>query len=392
MECTWGTHVDGGAPRPPPSADQAPGKTRAANSLESPLELATVSFDLCPLEPILPRDEEEDEWEQWDPWSASSKRASPPPPVPSAHFGKRHRKGKEMLDDLFKIRPKCAQCDKAGVYDEVAKQLELSKNAYKPTESTKDFWDPVEDEEQVAHFQPATPMPRKSPLTAPTKIWLASCVPEPQPEVLGWKPEVLTEVSEVGRGVLPAFFLGNSEEDFHECEEPLRPAPSVQSPIDINVCEINTVDASDGEEIEITVDSGAGEAVCNAKHFPNCPMVDSPGSLAGQKYLGPAGEEIPNEGQISTSMTLEGGREGRFTFQAAPVRKPLLAVSSVNDKGNLVIFDGENSYIIPGRNSPLVTKIRQLVQDVPGKVRLYRKNGVYTMKAWKPKPVFSRRG
>ena len=58
----------------------------------------------------------------------------------------------------------------------------------------------------------------------------------------------------------------------------------------------------------------------------------------------------------------------------------------------MVIFDGENSYIIPGRNSPIVAKIRQLVQDVQGKVRLYRKNGVYTMKAWKPKPVFTRRG
>ena len=48
-------------------------------------------------------------------------------------------------------------------------------------------------------------------------------------------------------------------------------------------------------------------------------------------------------------MTLEGGQEGRFTFQAAPVRKPLLAVSSVNDKGNLVLFDGDESYIIPGK-------------------------------------------
>ena len=76
-------------------------------------------------------------------------------------------------------------------------------------------------------------------------------------------------------------------------------------------------------------------------------------------------------------MTLEGGREGRFTFQAAPVRKPLLAVSSVNGKGNMVIFDGENSYMIPGRNSPIVVKIRQLDQDGPGKKRLCRNNGVY---------------
>ena len=91
-------------------------------------------------------------------------------------------------------------------------------------------------------------------------------------------------------------------------------------------------------------------------------------------------------------MTLEGVREGRFTFQAAPVRKPLLAVSSVNDKGNVVIFDGDASYIIPGRGSPLVAKLRKLVNDIPGKVKLHRKNGVYNMRAWKPRPVFKRQG
>ena len=56
--------------------------------------------------------------------------------------------------------------------------------------------------------------------------------------------------------------------------------------------------------LEITVDSGAGESVAAQKHFPQSPLVDSPGSLAGQKYLGPAGEEIPNLGQMTTSMTI----------------------------------------------------------------------------------------
>ena len=120
-------------------------------------------------------------------------------------------------------------------------------------------------------------------------------------------------------------------------------------------------------------------------------LVDSPGSLAGQKYVGPSGEEIPNEGQLSTTMQLEGGREGKFTFQAAPVRKPLLAVSSVNDKGNLVLFDGDQSYIIPGKG-PLIAKLRALVAELPGKVKLHRKNGVYNIKAWRPTVGFSRRG
>ena len=120
-------------------------------------------------------------------------------------------------------------------------------------------------------------------------------------------------------------------------------------------------------------------------------LVDSPGSLAGQKYLGPGGEEIPNMGQFTAMMTIEGEREGKFTFQAAPVRKPLLAVSSVNDKGNLVVFDGDASFIIPG-TGPQVAQLRKLIQTQSGKVKLHRKNGVYTMRAWKLKPVFSQQG
>ena len=90
-------------------------------------------------------------------------------------------------------------------------------------------------------------------------------------------------------------------------------------------------------------------------------------------------------------MTIEDQREGRFAFQAAPVRKPLFAVSSVNDKGNLVVFDGEESFIIPGKG-PQVTQLRKLIQAMSGKIKLHRKNGVYHMRAWKPRPVFSRQG
>ena len=116
------------------------------------------------------------------------------------------------------------------------------------------------------------------------------------------------------------------------------------------------------------------------KHLPQYPLVDSPGSLAVQKYLGPGGEEIQNLGQITASMTIEGQREGRFTFQATPVRKPLLVVSSVNDKGKLVVFDGAESFIIPGKG-PQVAELRELIQAMAGKIKLHRKNGVYSMRA-----------
>ena len=264
---------------------------------------------------------------------------------------------------------------------------------------------------------PLSHPPVNPPSQAPTTIWLASCVPDSAPEVLEWDPSEIPRLTndQDDHRELQSVWL---EEDQAQCAicqgsglllqdtcplcDGYRPNvnpdgtdPSPDLPqanmVEINAVEINTVDTPEEDYLELTVDSGAGASVASPQHLPLCPLVDSPGSLAGQKYLGPAGEEIPNLGQITAAMTIEGDKEGKFTFQAAPVRKPLLAVSSVNDKGNLVVFDGAESFIIPGKE-PQVAQLRKLIQASTDKIKLHRKNGVYTMRAWKPKPVFSRQG
>ena len=70
-----------------------------------------------------------------------------------------------------------------------------------------------------------------------------------------------------------------------------------------------------------TMDSGAGDPVANPDDFPGCVVTESPGSLAGQVYVGPGNEKIPNEGQFVAPMRLEDGRYSKSTYQAARVRK-----------------------------------------------------------------------
>ena len=69
-----------------------------------------------------------------------------------------------------------------------------------------------------------------------------------------------------------------------------------------------------------------------------------------------------------------------------------MAVSSVNDKGNMVIFDEKGSFILPGQNKELINQMRSLIQKFTDKVKLHRKNGVFHMKAWKLKSDFTRQG
>ena len=44
-----------------------------------------------------------------------------------------------------------------------------------------------------------------------------------------------------------------------------------------------------------------------------------------------------------------------MAFQGAKVRKPLLAVSGVIDKGNIVVFDGSGSFILPNACAGVVS-------------------------------------
>ena len=63
-------------------------------------------------------DEPEDEWDHWesDPWAGGR---DPWNKLTQGRQGLSRRKtGKELLDELFKCREKCPQCERAGVYDE----------------------------------------------------------------------------------------------------------------------------------------------------------------------------------------------------------------------------------------------------------------------------------
>ena len=102
--------------------------------------------------------------------------------------------------------------------------------------------------------------------------------------------------------------------------------------LDINNIEMTEEDKQKYDQIDVTMDSGAGAPVAKPDDFPGCVATDSPGSLAGQIFVGPGNEKIPNEGQFVAPMRFDDGRVTQSTYQAARVRKPLTVVSSVNDR------------------------------------------------------------
>ena len=59
---------------------------------------------------------------------------------------------------------------------------------------------------------------------------------------------------------------------------------------------------------------------------------------------------MDNVGELNVKVRTERhgkGDSSRMTFQGGKVRKLLLAVSGVVDKGSIVVFDGSGSFILP---------------------------------------------
>ena len=77
--------------------------------------------------------------------------------------------------------------------------------------------------------------------------------------------------------------------------------------VDLNAVTIGNVsidskpvatDGARGRYRELTVDTGAGEAVVNPDDWPNVDLKPSKSSVKGQRYVGPGGEKIDNFGRL----------------------------------------------------------------------------------------------
>ena len=124
-----------------------------------------------------------------------------------------------------------------------------------------------------------------------------------------------------------------------------------------------------GEEIELTVDSGAAKTLCPQSVAANVPTSPGKKFKEGVHDTCAGGKRIPNWGEKRCLMsTEERGRLHGLTLQAAEVNRPLLSVSRCVDGGNRIAFDQESSYIEDKLTGERTT--------------LQRKGGLYTMKSW----------
>ena len=121
----------------------------------------------------------------------------------------------------------------------------------------------------------------------------------------------------------------------------------------------NNVETAKYELIEITVDSGAEESVTPPDVMNQFQTKETENSKAGEQFVAANGSVIENEGERSVEVHTLDGVKRSMVFQVTTVNKALASVARMNEKGNIVVFDGENSYIQnkqPGEVIPLRKK------------------------------------
>ena len=101
---------------------------------------------------------------------------------------------------------------------------------------------------------------------------------------------------------------------------------------------------------------------------PTIPTLDSPGSLRGQAYIAAGGERIPNLGQQTLDVMTNEGCPTQIVYQIAEVTRPLTAVRTTCDKGNLVVY-GQNGGCIYNLESGTQTNFA-------------RRGGIYELDLW----------
>ena len=100
--------------------------------------------------------------------------------------------------------------------------------------------------------------------------------------------------------------------------------------------------------LSVAVDSGACDNVIDPKDVGLYEeyVKDTEASRNQENFLAANGEEIPNYGEVKVPIITRERTLRGITFQAAGVAKGLLSVEKMNESGHVVIFDGDDSYVV----------------------------------------------
>ena len=137
--------------------------------------------------------------------------------------------------------------------------------------------------------------------------------------------------------------------------------------------QINAVEVKNGwENVRLQLDSGACDTVAPKTVGRHLPVRETQAAKRRMGYIAANGTKIANYGERVLRGLNDQGKEMSMAVQVADVCKPLASVGRMNEAGNVVVLDGEDSYTM-NKDSGHVTPIAW-------------EDGKFTFDMWIPKP------
>jgi hypothetical protein len=115
--------------------------------------------------------------------------------------------------------------------------------------------------------------------------------------------------------------------------------------------------------VEIKIDSGAAESVIPPEVMSQFPTKETASNLVGEQFVAANGS-IEHKVDV---FALDGIRRN-MVFQVTGANKTLASVSRICGKGHIVIFDGDNSYILHKTSGEVIP--------------MRHRNGVWLLEVW----------
>jgi hypothetical protein len=116
-------------------------------------------------------------------------------------------------------------------------------------------------------------------------------------------------------------------------------------PLEINVVEGERGAKKKKRRGKVTIDSGAEVSIWPAAHVAWENVVPTKESEMGIGFVAANGSRMNNYG--GTQVTFEkNGKTKAMNFEVTDCKKPLASVAKIVDKGNKVVFDKDESYIL----------------------------------------------
>ena len=130
------------------------------------------------------------------------------------------------------------------------------------------------------------------------------------------------------------------------------------------------------DQMELTIDSGAGENVMPGYMAPHTPVTES--KETGVMYTAANGDMMPNRGCKRVKVATHEGQLRTMNMQITDVNRALMSVAKICDAGHTVTFN-HNGGVIRNNQSGEETKFR-------------RENNVYRMTVKLNEQGFARQG